>query len=93
MVGGLFLACPPDMKSKRPTDHPRPIAFHQAGRSGLAPENLTTLAHFSVSRVAAYRWCVHSNRALNCRFQSQSACMAAASHAGGWCELTLVNEP
>ena len=31
-------------------------------------------------RVAAYRWCVHSNYAINCRFQSQSACMAAASH-------------
>jgi hypothetical protein len=45
------------------------------------------------SRVAAYRWCVHSNYAINCRFQSQSACMAAASHTGGWCELTLVNEP
>ena len=44
-------------------------------------------------RVVAYRWCVHSNSAINCRFQSQSACMAAASHTGGWCELTLVNEP
>jgi hypothetical protein len=44
-------------------------------------------------RVVAYRWCVHSNYAINCRFQSQSACMAAARHTGGWCELTLVREP
>ena len=44
-------------------------------------------------RVSAYRWCVHSVYAINCGFQTQAACTAAASRTGGWCDLTVVREP
>jgi Protein of unknown function (DUF3551) len=40
-----------------------------------------------------YRWCVRSKSAINCHFQSQTDCMAAARRLGAACELNVIVEP